>query len=106
MSKLNWRGRQVQEKVSKAALAGLTDTVAASVQYAKANHNGWQNRTGTAEGSIQSGTPHIFGNTAKITWGSFGVEYFIFLEMRYNTLRNAADATYPSLIPNIKRHID
>lgn len=84
-------------------LRAIDDTTAAAAISAKSNH-GWRNRTGTAEGSIrmeparQIGPAHYRG-----LFGSFDVNYFIFLELgtRFigadHTLRRAADAEFPKI---------
>jgi hypothetical protein len=72
--------------------------------HAKSNHPGWQNRTGAAEGSVrvvkfaidQGG--EIYGH-----WGSTGLNYVIWLELKYGSfLRNAADNHYRKLTSLIK----
>jgi hypothetical protein len=75
----------------------------AAVLAAKQNKGGWQNRSGAAERSIQVAT--FAANTAdgvRGLWGSLDVNYFIHLELRYLTLRRAADTQYPPLAKRIQ----
>ena len=104
MSSLNWNGDAVKAKVIAAAIKGVDKTMAEAVVDAKRNHPGWQNRTGTAEGSInvvafaQEDGPHVRG-----TWGSADVNYMIFLELKHGSaLRGAADRNYPKLKDHIR----
>lgn len=104
---MEWRGQVVAAKVRKAAAIGINETLGQSVTTAKSSHGGWQNRTGTAEGSIRITTfaavegAHIVGR-----WGSIGVEYMRALEYLHGSaLRGAADQTYGGLAEAIRRRI-
>lgn len=104
----DWRGERVKDNAKRAAMDGLEITAALAVQHAKSSH-GWNNRTGTAEGSIQMRPAVESADRIFVTWGSFDVHYFIYLELGTAftpgdmTLQRAADATYPQLIPNIQK---
>ena len=104
MSELKWRGKEVSKKIKRAAEIGINDTMARSVTLAKQSHPGWNNVTGTAEGSIRIVEPakqargSIFGR-----WGSAAVHYFLYLELFHGSaLRSAAAKTYPQLAKRIK----
>lgn len=86
------------------------------VIQAKNNHPGWgpgyvtkyprtYKLTGAAEGSVR---PTEFakedGKFVIGRWGSLGVNYVIWLEVKHGSfLRNAASICYPKLNENIKR---
>lgn len=119
---LRWDGDKVMKRVRNAAKAGIDDTMAAAVLYAKENHP-FQNRTSTLEGSIQietyateRGADEVYGR-----WGSLDVVYALRIEFgfqgkdslgrafnqrAYPFLRPAADAEYPKLAKRIRRHFD
>lgn len=99
-----FRKAAVKQNAINAAKAGIDQTMAEAVQSAKSNHPGWQNRTGTAEGSIQMRPAEVSGNVVRGTWGSFDVKYFIHLEMIDSTLRRAADNAYPKLQQRIREN--
>lgn len=90
-------------QLDRAALQAVDDTTAAAAIYAKQNHPGWKNVTGLAEGSIRMEPATIQGDHVVGYFGSFDVNYFIWLEIGANghagdfTLRRAADAEFPSL---------
>jgi len=100
--------------IDTVCLNALNDTTAAAAIYAKQHHEGWKNRTGTAEGSIRFDPAKKVGPTRyRGLFGSFDVRYFIFLELGHHTrsgswwqgdhtLRRAADATFPSLGARLK----
>ena len=103
-----WNGPKISQRAIEAAIEGVDQTTSACVNQAKSDH-GWQNRTGTAEGSIQmrpagqTGRSQVTGR-----WGSFDVDYFIYLEIGTafmegdDTLRRAADHEYPNLADRIR----
>ena len=65
-----------------------------AVEYAKANHMGWEDRTGEAEKSIRVMDPApLSGRRLQGEWGGGNNRawYFLFLELNYGTLRNAHD---------------
>lgn len=94
-----WRGNEMLRKIQEAERYGIDKTMADCVIAAKSNHPGWQNRTGTAEGSIRV-VEFAHEDQAGLvgTWGSVDVNYMIWLELNHGSaLRNAADANYPKL---------
>ena len=76
-----------------------------AVIHAKRNHPGWQNRTGTAEGSVtilKFAQARVGGRITGV-WGSRGVHYAIYLEARHGPwLRAAGDAIYPRLAGHVR----
>ena len=105
-----WNAPKILNRIEQAAANGINDTMADCVVDAKSNH-GWQNRTGTAEASIRAEPAGKQGNRIVGLWGSFDVEYFIYLELGTafmtgdHTLENAADLNYPSLADYIRGHL-
>lgn len=66
---LKWYGKAVTEKMAKAQIAGVNETMAACVVQAKGNHP-WQNRTGLLEGAIDiAGYASPTSSGVKGTWG-------------------------------------
>ncbi len=103
--KLNWRGPKVLSKVRRCERDGINVTMTQAVIEAKGTHR-WQNVTGTLERSIQIVQPAMKKFRGFIgRWGTKGVEYGIFLELKteWMWLRPAADKVYPNLARNIKR---
>ncbi len=100
-----WNGDKVKRKARRAAKDAINETIAEAVRHAKQNHPGWKNRTGTAEGSIRViEFAHREGNRTVGLWGSIGVDYMIWLELKHGAaLRSAGDATYPKLADHIRR---
>lgn len=101
---VNWRGPVVAKAVKEATRKGIDRTMSKASVYAKTNHPGWVNQTGTAEGSIR-----IVQRAREVRhqivgiWGSVDVDYMIWLELKHGSaLRGAADAEYPSLTANIR----
>ena len=97
---LNWKGHAIQRGIHRAAGQAINATMRDGVQHAKANHPGWKNRTATAEGSVKI-LKHASqkGSRAVGMWGSSGVGYVIWLELKHGAfLRNAADTTYAGLM--------
>ena len=102
---LTWHGDALKRRVLTAAKEGVNACMSLAVIEAKTHHGGWQNITGTAEGSIniyQYAQPES-GGVVSGRWGSADVEYFLSLELRFFTLRSAADAKYPRLAELIKK---
>ncbi len=93
-----WFGDKVKRKARRAAKDAINETMAEAVRHAKRkrNHPGWKNRTGTAEGSIRIiEFAHREGSRTVGLWGSIGVDYMIWLELKHGSaLRSAGDATY------------
>lgn len=103
---LKWYGDKVKRKVRKAAKDAIDETMGKAVRHAKRhrNHPGWKNRTGTAEGSIRIiEFAHREGSRTVGLWGSIGVNYMIWLELKHGSaLRSAGDATYSNLADRIR----
>lgn len=103
-----WRRRDpisepMRRRLHAAIPQAIDDTTAAAAIYAKQNHPGWRNRTGTAEGSIRfDPAQRVAPNRWRGLFGSFGVIYFIWLEIGARgrtgdrTLQRAADVEFPS----------
>ena len=104
---LKWHADQVMARINKATAAGINETMGEAVHEAKANHPGWQNRTGTAEGSVKIlGFANAKQGVIEGRWGSLGVEYVEQLEFWHGAfLRSAADATYGTLKTRINRRL-
>lgn len=106
-----FRGDEIAKQIEEATKLAINQTLAACVLLAKTDHP-WQNVTGTAEGSIQMREAEVLAD-GKIrgTWGSFGVLYFIFLELGTSrmaalpALRPAADKEYSGLAARIRRNL-
>ena len=101
---VSWNGDALKKKYIDAAKRGLDKTMAECVVQFKGNHPGWNNITGTAEGSVgivqfaREQGPMVVG-----IWGSKDVDYMIWLEIKHwSALRSAADRIYPNLTQNIK----
>lgn len=104
---INWRGGQVRGATTGAVKKGIDDTMAAAAISAKSSHPGWRNRTGAAEGSVGIIAPaRERGDGVVGEWGSKGVNYVIWLELKRGSfLRNAGDKEYPNLVGRIKQHM-
>lgn len=104
---VEWRGDEVQRKIQRAARDGINAVMARAVIQAKSNHPGWKNRTAVAEGSVRIIRPATAdGDRIAGLWGSAGVVYVKFLEFLHGSfLRNAADATHPTLDDEIRRRL-
>lgn len=99
---LNWRGNQVLNNVRKAQIGGVNEIATLSATDAAIDT---PVRTGTAQGSVKAEPARAQGNRVFTLWGSFNVVYYIWLELRKNMLRNAADKYYPRLADAIKRRV-
>lgn len=103
-----WRGDAIKAKMNAAARKGIDSTTSECVITAKSDHP-WQNRTGTAEGSIRmEPAEETMAGKIQGRWGSFDTDYFVFLELGTSfmqpmpSLRPAADEHYPTLPQRIK----
>lgn len=102
-----WNADDIEDRVMRAARLGIDQTTAAMVLHAKQNHP-WRNVTGLAEGSIQMRPARLDGDTVVGEFGSYGVTYFIWLELGTATrpampsLRPAFDAEAPGLVERIR----
>lgn len=103
--KLTWLGKQVATKVKSATAAAMNETLAEAVAEGKSSHYGWENKSGTAEGSIRVQQAASGANLVG-TWGSVGVSYFSTLEFWHgHALTIAAERVYPTLTPRIRRRL-
>lgn len=106
--RFTWRGDQVKQVALGNARRAIDETTAACVHGAKSDHR-WQNRTGTLEGSLQMRPATIVGSRVRGRWGSFDVNYAIYLELRwggrYRYLFPQADLHYPRLAARLRQGI-
>ena len=88
-----------------AAHDGVNEVMSDCAIESKRHHPGWQNRSTTAEGSVQIlSFARFVGRRVVGVWGSRGVFYAIYLEARHGPwLRAAADKLYPGLDDAIAR---
>mgnify|MGYP001580242455 CR=1 FL=1 len=107
--RLHWNGDNVARRIREASRLGIDDTMAQCAITAKGSHPGWKNVTSNAEGSISIVRPawvSQLGGKVIGWWGSKGVLYMIFLEVKHGAaLRASADKNYPSLSRRIKQHL-
>jgi hypothetical protein len=103
-----WNGDQIAAAIGRASRFAIDEVMSACVLYAKQNHPGWKNRTGTAEGSIRVvDFAHEDERGTVGVWGSVDVDYMIWLELNHGSaLRNAADSLYPRLHERIRAAYD
>ena len=99
---LQWNGDAILAKTRTAQAAAVAEvtTLAAAAAAADTPVD-----TGRAQRSVQALPAQPQGNRTGATWGSFGVPYYIFLELRGNMLRNAADQHYPHLATALRNHL-
>ena len=91
---IKWDIHWADPRLGVAAARVVNRMMAEAVLFAKGNHQGWRNRSGGAEASIRTVRSATRSNPEG-QWGSDGsVHYFLFLELRYATLRAASDAVY------------
>lgn len=105
-SRVDWQGDQVLTNVGKATALAIDQVLADCVIDAKTNHS-FVNRTGVLEGSIRS-TPAKIRHTKIVgEWGSFSVEYALYVEILegYAFLRPQTDVHYPTLAGRIKENL-
>lgn len=78
---LNWLGPAVTEKLERAQVAGVNQTMSEAVVHAKRNHQ-WQNQTATLEGSIDIvDFARRVGDRVQGLWGSRDVRYALIHEL-------------------------
>ena len=99
---LNWTGSQLLNKIRQAQPAAVNDITTAAAETAAANT---PVDTGRAQRSVQALPAARQGTRTGARWGSFAVPYYIFLELRGNMLRNAADEHYPKLAAALASHL-
>lgn len=97
---LQWNGDAIVDKYRQAQKLGVAEVAALCVVDAARNT---PVRTGTAQGSVRAEPPKVEGNAVSTIWGSFDVNYYIWLELRGNMLRNAADRYYGRLAEAISK---
>jgi len=104
---LLWLGKELIKKMEVAEAKGINLTMAAAVLVAKRNHPGWQNRTGTAEGSIRvSQFAKREGGRLFGLWGSLDVDYMLNLEFFHGSaLRSAGDNEHAKLASRIAKEL-
>ena len=106
--RLDWKAAAILKRERNASRLGIDDTLVKCVSEAKRNWNVRQVVTGTAQGSIMFQPAEIHGERVTGRWGSFDVDYFIWLEIGARgvpgdfMLRRAADQEYPKLPERIK----
>lgn len=104
---VNWRGKHVAANVRRAAAHALNDMGGELVREAKANHPGWRNQTGAAEGSIRLIQTATEG-ALQVIWGSVQIIYMRRLEFEHGgALRGAQQklATQRNLTAKIKERL-
>lgn len=95
-----WNGRKIADAVHTAARLAIDETMARCIAPAKA---ATPVVTGAAQGSIQFKPAVRTGNRTSGVWGSFNINYFLWLEIGAqgrpgrHMLRNAAAKEYPQL---------
>ena len=99
---LQWNGAAILAKTRTAQAAAVAEvtTLAAAAAAADTPVD-----TGRAQRSVQAQPAQSQDNRTGASWGSFGVPYYIFLELRGNMLRNAADQHYPQLATALKNQL-
>ncbi len=109
--RLDWRGREMEQRVELAARIAIDETMAEAVREAKVRT---PVRTGTLQGSIRFEPARREGNRVVGRWGSFDVNYALFVEVGHHTrsgsfvpgrymLRQGADIAYPKLRDRLRR---
>ena len=105
---LEWHGDKIGGKFKVASRKAIDVVTALCVVPAKA---ATPVITGTAQGSIMARPAEIIGKRVRGFWGSFDVNYFIWLEIGargrsgIHMLRRAADRFYPTLAGHIRGFI-
>lgn len=100
--KLDWKGDDIAAKVREAQIGGVNEVAVLCAADAAQNT---PVRTGLAQGSVKAEPARAEGKRVFTLWGSFDVNYYIWLELRLNMLRNAADQYYPKLAEAIKKRL-
>lgn len=100
--RLDWKGDDVLSKTQQAQVGGVNEVAAECAVDAAKNT---PVRTGLAQGSVRANPAQVQGKRVSALWGSHDVNYYIWLELRGNMLRNAADQFYPKLGEAIKKRM-
>ena len=98
---LEWNGDAIVNQYRQAQVDGINEIAV------KCAVNAAQNTpvvTGLAQGSVKALPAQVRGETVFTIWGSFDVNYYIYLELRKNMLRNAADEFYSQLPAAIRKY--
>lgn len=107
---LTWNGDAIQRKAIEATQWGIDQTMAVAVTGAKSElypGHGWQ--FGFLQGSLQLRPAVVVGNVVVGLWGSFDINYAIFIEQGTGVftglgyLQNNADREYPKLAGRIAK---
>lgn len=105
---LTWNGDAIQQKALDAARFGIDQTTALAVTGAKSElYPGHGLVTSVLQGSLRSEPATIRGEVIVGRWGSFIVDYALFIEVGsgrfqgYHYLQNNADKQYPQLAGRI-----
>ena len=79
---LEWHGDAHKKRLIKAAKKGIDKTLKEAATHARANHPGWESRSGKAEQSIKVLQAAEVDSKKVVSglWGSTGVYYMRFLE--------------------------
>lgn len=102
---LEWHGDAHKKRLIKAAKKGIDKTLKEAATHARANHPGWESRSGKAEQSIKVLQAAEVDSKKVVSglWGSTGIYYMRFLEHEHGSaLRTAGDDVYKGLKRNIK----
>lgn len=107
-SRIDDKTDQLRRKVRDAAVAGVDETLAKCVREAK---DITPVVTGILQGSLRFEPAKRQGDKVRGRWGSFDVNYALWVEIGSQgragvyMLTRTADAVYPELTGNIKRHM-
>jgi hypothetical protein len=99
-SYLDWLGDKLEKRVEGASKRAIDHTTEATAEYARANHPGWKNVTGTAEASIGTNPARLQKRQIRgnVTGGEGDAFHLLILEVKNGSaLRNAADVNFPDV---------
>lgn len=98
---------RLTQKIDAACLNAVNDTTAAAAIEAKRSHPGWNNRTGTLEGSVRiEPATKIGADRYQGSFGSYDVVYALPIEVLHgHFLRNAADIEFSKLGANLRKEL-
>lgn len=107
-SRIEDKTDRLRRKVRDATVDGVDDTLAECAGEVKDNT---KIRTSVLQGSMRFEPAKRQGNKVSGRWGSFDVNYALWVEIGSQgrpggyMLTRTADAVYPKLAGNIKRHL-
>jgi len=104
-SYLTWLGDALEKRVEGASKRAIDRTTEATAEYARANHPGWKNVTGKAEGSIGTNPARLQKRQIRgnVTGGAGSEFYLLILEVKNGAaLRSAADVNFPSVAARLE----